>query len=719
MLKEGSLLPINKAIEEPGDLRETDSKNFSPTLAPYVPMAEEFIRFGQGLFNLQAGNPDPPLEFFLSEQGFFFNHQANKVGIDLNRFKEMKEKGFKQEQILFAVSHEIQHYLDMTTDPEAYLKNLQDNMEIGQELAPQVKEIWIRRFPEQAETIEKINIPSFVEKNWHDLFNCLDDVYVNRAAVNDAAIFQGQAGQVFSQDVVDLYRKHLFPNQGDDEDRFIDYSKLPRSRQFMYSLLRGFMVKDEMIIVSPDVKEKLHSFIDKYSRQAGHDLTEEAIEMCRPTSRFETKNHGVSARHDWIRRFVEPHFRELFFKDMEDQKLPKLEDGQSGGNGEGQNGEGDPWSNPEVDASPLDEAKIKEYILDRSKKKREAQKQKKTAQKEAGEDVGARLERGRKERNYQAALEAGLEKSVVDEYERLRKKLEPYRRELSRVFEQVMENIAEKISQEWIRYARKGKFNPESFIDKYGELLASGRIDSIPFDKLDVYDRQEFTRKLILFPNRIRFRLIGDGSGSMNGENIEEERKLCILIIEALKDFEYQTNLRFRMDKPFQVDTQVVMFGSEGRSTIAKDFDSRSRGGDRQIERYRAVEKINASYGNTHDDEVWEMIDEDIDYSQDLQEGKVMELCFEITDGASDTESVTRGAIDKVEKKGVKVLGFLLGEDGKETFDKIWNDGQKEARGFQVREPGDLARIISERFAQEMRKREIKVLGYGDAIGDN
>ena len=78
-----------------------------------------------------------------------------------------------------------------------------------------------------------------------------------------------------------------------------------------------------------------------------------------------------------------------------------------------------------------------------------------------------------------------------------------------------MKNIQEKLSFEWEKYQKKGQFNVNDFVNKYGADIASGHLENIPFDKLDIFEQKDFIKKLHLMPNKIRVRLVLDGSGSM------------------------------------------------------------------------------------------------------------------------------------------------------------------------------------------------------------
>jgi hypothetical protein len=412
-------------------------------------------------------------------------------------------------------------------------------------------------------------------------------------------------------------------------------------------------------------------------------------------------------------------------------------EGEKGGDGSGQgeqkgepkeeNGKenqpgGDVWR-PVANPRPItleDLEKIKKSQKEKKGKEEQRKKEEAEEDKLTGREKN---ERQRRRAAQKAAVEAGLNKEDVDNYEKIISEIEPYRHQLAEVFSQIMENIDERLIMEWENGYKHGRFNPAHFIRRYGTAVASDQPEHIPWNELTIHEQQTFMKKLSLFPNKIKFRLIVDNSGSMEyGNKHLKARRLSVLIMEALKVFESEMNQKYRLAEEFYVDTQVITFGDPGDSSIVKPFDSENKETDKRLARWRAIKEIDARGGSTHDDEAWEKVNEDIDYEDELKSDKALELCFEITDGGSHSAKNTREQITQAINKGVKTLGFLVGavKEDKEIFDWVWNnndDGTRpEQLGFPIDNPEDLCRVIAERFAKEILAKQMKVQAEGGEL---
>jgi hypothetical protein len=210
-----------------------------------------------------------------------------------------------------------------------------------------------------------------------------------------------------------------------------------------------------------------------------------------------------------------------------------------------------------------------------------------------------------------------------------------------------------------------------------------------------------------------------------DGNKRLEAMRLSVLMMEALKVFESEMNHKFRLKEEFYVDTEISVFGSSGASAVVKPFDSLNPQADKQIARWRAVRELGVNRGSTIDDEAWARVDESVDYEEDLKRDKAMEFCFEITDGGADTDEVARSTgrfIDRLENKGVNVMGFLVGGKGSNDLRKFniaWNDSRSGRtvnlkRGFEIEDPSQLSEIIAKRFTEIIRNKRIKISAEGE-----
>ncbi|MBI4276458.1 hypothetical protein HY629_01315, partial [Candidatus Uhrbacteria bacterium] len=199
-----------------------------------------------------------------------------------------------------------------------------------------------------------------------------------------------------------------------------------------------------------------------------------------------------------------------------------------------------------------------------------------------------------------------------------------------------------------------------------------------------------------------------------------------VLFLEALSTFEATVNVRFRLKKPFCVDTEIRMFGDPGKSVIVKPFTAGvMRPKEELASRFQTLGAIHGGYGGTCDAEpMWAIADSITpSLTSDLKEGRAKEFVFEITDGGSNGVSArakaedtaaqdTRNAVDAVEKVGVVARGFQIGEpaeEEKQTFGSIWGEN-----GEHIPHPKDLAPAVAALLADELRKTEMKIQYYGE-----
>ena len=308
--------------------------------------------------------------------------------------------------------------------------------------------------------------------------------------------------------------------------------------------------------------------------------------------------------------------------------------------------------------------------------------------------------------------------NAAREYRKIQRDIRPYSRALAQVFEQVMRAIEERISVTWAEGFTNGRFNVERFIRKYSPELATERPELIPWNSLDVYDQKELTSRFLLVPNQIRVRLVLDGSGSMNEDRILALQKLTVLILEGLTAFEETMNLRFRLNEPFKVDTEIRMFGTD--SKIVKSFaEGKPSFEDEQVDRFKAFSQINNSWNLTSDAKPLKEIAASIEskLERQLKEGKAMEFVFEITDGGSDTADESKDMVRRLIEKKVIAKAFQIGNPSdreKEIFNGIW-----EGRGKEIPNPADLAPAMAELLATEIEKMKFIIRSEDESeIGD-
>jgi len=418
--------------------------------------------------------------------------------------------------------------------------------------------------------------------------------------------------------------------------------------------------------------------------------------------------------------------------DYEYEKPPEEEEEEEEDEEQEQEKEGpiviDPWQPPIENPSPINRKTIEDFIEFQKEKEAEEEakeEEEKKARRLTPKERAQKVRKNEDERFIREFFESEGEKEiakmlkVAEEYRQLEESVEPYVKDLAQVFEQVMQNVSQQVSLAWEEGWRSGRFNIERFIKKYGAYLQEGA-PPLQFSEIDVYDQKEFFERLRLFPEKIKVRLVLDGSGSMDEERLLALKQNAILIMEALSAFEFTINLRFSLKEPIHIDTEIRMFGSQGRGRIIKPFAETKNYNpeEARADRLKAFPFIHNNYGGTCDAEPWWKIDASLDdpkYLEELKSNKAKEFIFEVTDGGSNESTHpkvlpaqdTRDAIDAVEKKGGIARGFQIGtptDEEKAVFDQIWGKN-----GSRIDHPKKLVPAIAKTLAEEIQKAQFKI----------
>lgn len=739
---------------------EKNKEKFPPELAPYAEKMKKFIEINKMLFVTVARDISLKYE---PDLGFHINFKTGKIGLDVRDFKKAEEQGESLDQILWSTLHEIGHFQDLLEDPQGVLNNFAHIKNKAREIAPRVLKIWENKLggsvpnyltkplpvdPENPE--EKMSFAEiFVYKAFHQLYNCLDDIYVNNNIGKYAQPFSEKGTKV--KEVKRLYRDYLFPTDKEKvgeppkAGQAADYSKLPLNYQFTYHLLRKHMVSDQEIIISPDVKKAIETVI--YGKFTVEDLVKT---ICSPTSKYDKTKHNAIFRHEQIKKHIEPIFTDLFLQDVLNlpppSEEPQKQEGEGGegiptepSKGEPEEKEGkpsekkggepseqvNPWQ-PIIESKPtISKKEIEDFIKDQKEKEAEAKKEKEEKEKKQRLTPKERAKQAQKQDDEKFCREHNIDPEIAEEYREIEESIEPYRKELAEIFKKLTTTIQDRIIKVWEQGFRSGKFNIGRFIKKYGQYLQEGAEQFIPFDMLDVYDQREFISRLSVFPEKIKIRLVLDGSGSMTKERILALKQVSVLILEALASAQSDINNSLKnrnilLREPFRVDTEIRMFGSRGNSVVVKSFDEAKKYNpdEERADRLKGYSQIHNGYGGTCDAEPWWLINESIGdekYINNLKTGKAKELIFETTDGGSNesynpnisAEQDTRDAIHKVNQKGAITRAFQIGdpdEQEKNTFDNIWGkDGER------IPHISTLVAAVAKILAEELRKIEIEI----------
>lgn len=405
-----------------------------------------------------------------------------------------------------------------------------------------------------------------------------------------------------------------------------------------------------------------------------------------------------------------------------------------------------PWDEMGGNPEPIDLDVIRDFIKQQDEQAKKKEKEEKEDKRKDRRTPKERERQAEADRDKELCERYTVNPQFAEEYREYERSIEPHKKELAAVFEQFMKTLSEWIDKFWVEGFRTGKFDVDSFVKKYGAELAAEQYDMIPFNQMDTYQQRDFERRLVLFPNQIRVRLVLDGSGSMTPQRLTALKQLVVLFLEGLATFEAEINLRFRLAEPIVIETEVRMFGSCGMSKVIKKFGGEYASNEQEIaERFRSFGAITNNYGFTCDAEPLWNIYNDLDEKlrTDLANGRAKEFVFVVTDGGSNMVSAhwhgrekdeqepepnetheefasrhmnvaaqdSRDALHALRNASIIARGLQIGNPDQQevkTFDSIWGND-----GAHVEHPDDLAPTVADLFAEEINKTETQLSYIG------
>lgn len=663
----------------------------------YKQQAQEWLDSYAGLFTTFA--KDVSLKFTLSD-AFYINLEKGEINLDARWFAE---RGFSKEQIFWAVLHELTHFRDLAEDPQG----TKDNFEYIIQQAKRTARVMRRKLEDTfgvgsdevrhatAVPAGKKGMAAFspieqaAYKCHHLFFNCLDDIYVNTEIPRRAPVFQkGNQGKV----VQDLYRKQLFPG--------LDYTKSPQHMQLVYKLLREVMVPEEEVNVNSDVlRDAQVSFYFNNNDYSPQELIGAYIV---PSS---TNNTEAGERHRVLRETLEPRFVELLMRDIEDWQPQKPEDKKDApsdnmsGEGEEEN-DGQPTSTPPNGGvempfaqaykdfetrtpDQISETDMQEWKAGNEEAFRQRQEEARAAAKKAQDE--------------QAAIDKpwldkiGVSQAEMKRFRDLQRQVQPYLQDLSRLWRHLVHGESREM-----RSGMEGHFKTGSELDIAKVVEAWPQIDKGRVDDARIMKRMMPKEVAVSRPELIRFRVVGDVSGSMNGPKLDLLRQTMVLLLSSLEEFNQHLNMtRVRTKSKMQVDTEAWKFGNHAQKI--KGFRQQSRAQADQAEVVRVFTSLDSAVGSTNDADALATINQSFS-PQDLKsirEGKIMEIIFEVTDGVSDAPVRTRQEVDRLLAAGVIIRAFQIGRTTvheRRPFNEVWNKNRERPLGMIIGE--DIEKLL-------------------------
>lgn len=573
-----------------GEVKEPSPKEklLAEARQRYGNFAERFER----TINAYFGTPD--MHFTMKPGGWYVDLKNIVVNADPTFFLE---RGYTESESLFATFHEAQHFLDMIRDPDAY-----------EQMFERV----------HAET----DIHDAYPKALQRLYNCLDDVLVNRSVMS-----RWKAGRT-AKDT--LYPK-LFPNA---DLRTIEAPlprPQPRHRQFMYALLRKHMLPNEKIVVDEDVQNALNAIEDRGKGR------QQLTDMLTSVDANGQGSLDPETRFLFVQQKIEPIFAELFKKDLQDRQAPEK-------NNQGPFGE-DPLEG--VIPDPIDFADISEAV----KKIKEA------------------IEKKKKD-EFKNAM--GVEKKDFDAYQKDFETVKPYIEELSKTFNEIIDR-----RKSYRRVLRKSvkegvMLDPKKIATGVAEIRSGNMEPRIMLD----FEQKESIENL---PTEIEFTLVCDGSGSMQSETkTRMQRRLAVLATEALASFRERVEKERRRGEKIElkVKNEVRLF-HEADVRVKALNDSLTH-----IDRVQMHKQLTQlPGGGNNEPATFQAIDAEQmteERRAKLADGRLKKIILFLTDGQTDTPAV-QGEIQKLMRKAgtdkhdqshlvIAGIGFEDGTDAVATY---------------------------------------------------
>ena len=632
-----------------------------------------------------------------------FQFDAEKYSVNIPLVWFMEKDKYTEDEFSFANHHELGHFIDMRTNPDAYIHNF-DYM---RSKALQLARDYCHTHPDS--DVKQIQVGYY--RQLHALYNCLDDIYVNNLVTQRNPYFShGKDGE---KTILTLYQKLGFGNP--------DLRKAPLHMQLAHALLRDEMIGDTA--GKSIVDERVEEVLSKKGFRGRTIRDRVAIDL-KPK---QGTTVDPEKRHSIIRTFIEREFLKLLEIDIEEsngQQPDNQESGnqqQSSGSGQQsgdkqsddkQSGEqkssnqqsgnkqsGEQPSGQESGDSPFEKYRdyeTKTEVFSKTGKEKddkseeaiardikESEEHKKLPQEErAKKEIQKKLEEFDKDHN--------ISKKDREAIEDIKSKIKEPRKAMREFWKRLIgKSIVYKNSL--VKEQLKGKLDVDALIKQYPdiqEIVQQGRSGDLR--RLRIYERNGLERQVVDQPEEIDVTLLIDCSGSMEGQKTENARRAAALLMYSIKDFnEELERTRKQTLSKLHANTQVITFESQGATELVKDFEKNvqstsgssgrvySKHDQNEANIISSVSKISAR-GTTYDDEAMEYILTNLSQKdrERIKSQKLKKIVFEITDGDVMNAEATKALVKRLGAEGVIMVGFRLGssEQPPVQFTEIWSE---------------------------------------------
>ncbi|MDP3696990.1 MAG: vWA domain-containing protein [Candidatus Taylorbacteria bacterium] len=675
--------------KEPVFQKKQKEQKDPETLEGYKKEAQEFLDSHRRLLATFA--KDVSLRFKLSD-AFFIDLKNGEINLDIRWFAK---RDYSKEQILWALLHENVHFIDLANDPEQMMANFEYIKQGARQTGTVILQKWEAKYGQSdPEFIEGLKTPQPIDPEdpnsetmnatemaayeiRHRFFNILDDIYVNKTVSRKAPFYESQ--EPGGLEVRRLYREKLFKGT--------DYSSDPRHRQIMDSLLREDMVPDEDTVWAQEVK----AILDRKILFQGQEYTIKEIvdNFIKPRTGRDTK---AGQRYFVIKNVIEPIFLELLNKDLEEWDPQKPKEGEGQGN-KGEDGKGkdspsqaNPFGRPYRDDQQNNPDQFKPSQMrkwsDKKKDDDKKESDKITQDKENDKKTPEQLaQEAQNAMDREWADKNSIPYELIHKFRNIEKEVAPYLQDLSELWQRIIFGSTKKTERGMVGYFPSGtEMSIPKVIDEWP------KIEKGQLEETRVMRKMETKEILIKNPELIRVRLVGDMSGSMNEAKRHVLEQCIVLLLSSLREFNTYLNLtRSRTKSNLEVDTEVWVFGDDAQKVKQlRSGPGQGMENDR-VEAIKIFQHLQNTLGNTFDNKALEEIIKSLELDKEkIEQGKIMEIVFEITDGGSSASDKTKTAVDSLIRINVIARAFQIGsvsDEEKEIFNKVWNEGREEKLG--------------------------------------
>lgn len=552
---------------------------------------------------------------------FAFDLEKNVIYVN-SRF--YKERGLSEEKTSFAVSHEIEHFLE-----KAEL--------LAEEKGDRVFEKYLKQIKES--------------EAYSHMDNCVADVRENRSVV-------AKTNQSFHEIEIDLYKNDLFKET--------DFRDRPRHVQFSEALLRECRVPDEKCAVAPEVREKLGA-LQNMKTESGANFLDVLTNPAVPMSlRLALQNERI-----W------PIVKELLEKDMQEKKREKKKKGKSGKekgkNGRKEKGKGKAGKSAEREKEESEEKdpnKIFKNDYETAKKRMPHAFPKEEIEKAFKKWRKARSENPLEKADKEYAEKLGVKKEDLQKYRDIVKNFERIKNPETGVsaVEELRELIA-KIVAERLKPAPFPRYpveEGEELVDPT-ELVSQVKAGNLEPKVWETYEIKEKKGKKF---GEVEITLVCDRSGSMDGAKLIEQQKAAVLLMEALKEFaDACDEEKINMDKPLEVRSEIFSFQATADDGKPLKKMSKELG---EKERIEIAAVLSSTPGQSTTDfmpleNIAAGLDEEL--KQKIAEGEVKKIIIVFTDGVSDNPQRVKNILEKLRNEGIIAVGVGITEESRAALD--------------------------------------------------